>query len=339
MKISVIVPVYNSEPYLLRCVDSIRSQTYHDLEIFLVDDGSPDNCPQICDSLAEKDSRIHVIHQENRGVSVARNTGLDCASGEFVTFVDSDDYIDPCMYERMLQKAQEYSCDVVMCDCAKEFDNRSEIYTHEIRPGYYNLEQLRREYYPHLLMMGNVEYPPTISNCLLLFRRELVSGMKNLKEPIRYIEGVRFSEDLLFGAQLMARASSFFYMKEECYYHYVINPTSATHTFKADKWKDYTKLHHEAELWARRGADYDFSNQLDLMLLFFVYNAVGEIRRTHSLEIDQKKEMIFGILDTPAVRSMFSRVFVLGLPIRWKLKIYTLMLKSRFGIGMLLSKG
>ena len=97
-KISVIVPVYKVEPYLRKCLDSIINQTYRNLQIILVDDGSPDNCGAICDEYASKDSRIEVIHEENGGVSAARNAGLKLAAGDYIGWVDSDDWIEPDMY-------------------------------------------------------------------------------------------------------------------------------------------------------------------------------------------------------------------------------------------------
>ena len=111
--ISVIVPVYKVERYLNRCVDSILAQTYQNLEIILVDDGSPDRCGAICDEYAKKDSRICVIHQENRGVSAARNTGLDACTGQFVTFVDSDDYIEQDLIQRLFDGIG----DADLCGC------------------------------------------------------------------------------------------------------------------------------------------------------------------------------------------------------------------------------
>ena len=136
--VSVIVPVYNSEKYLNRCVDSILNQTYRSIELILVDDGSPDNSGRICDEYAEKDSRVRVIHKANAGVSAARNSGLEVASGDYATFVDSDDYIEPDMYSDMMEKVNQYNCDVVMCDCVKDFPDRSEIYSHNIRTGFYS---------------------------------------------------------------------------------------------------------------------------------------------------------------------------------------------------------
>lgn len=113
-KISVIVPVYKVEPYLDKCISSIVNQTYKNLEIILVDDGSPDNCPAMCDAWAEKDSRIRVLHQRNQGGGAARNAGLDLASGSLIAFVDSDDYIVPDMYAH-LYTLLEQSVDIAEC--------------------------------------------------------------------------------------------------------------------------------------------------------------------------------------------------------------------------------
>lgn len=101
--ISIIVPVYNVEKYLERCIESIVNQTYKDIEIILVDDGSPDNCPVICDRYAEKDNRIKVIHKQNGGLINARKSGLEIAQGDYIGFVDSDDWIEPEMYEYFAQ--------------------------------------------------------------------------------------------------------------------------------------------------------------------------------------------------------------------------------------------
>ena len=124
-KVSIIVPVYNVEKYLRRCIDSILRQTLTDIEVILVDDGSFDSSGKICEEYARKDSGLRVIHQKNAGVAVARNTGLDIASGDYIAFVDSDDYIEPNMYQSMMQVANQYDCDVVLCDCVKEHGNQT----------------------------------------------------------------------------------------------------------------------------------------------------------------------------------------------------------------------
>lgn len=114
-KISVIVPVYQVEPYLDKCVSSIVNQTYRNLEIILVDDGSPDNCPAMCDAWAEKDSRIRVIHKANGGLSDARNAGMAAATGEWMAFVDSDDWIAPDMYGHLARRMTEDGSDIAAC--------------------------------------------------------------------------------------------------------------------------------------------------------------------------------------------------------------------------------
>ena len=125
--ISVIVPVYNVEPYLRECLDSIRNQTYRDLEILVVDDGSTDGSGKICDEYEVRDARIRVFHTENRGLSCARNKGLENAEGEYIGFVDSDDWIEPDMYEVLLRKAEETGADVVECSHYKELDGKTII--------------------------------------------------------------------------------------------------------------------------------------------------------------------------------------------------------------------
>lgn len=114
--ISVIIPVYKVEKWLEQCVESVQNQTYQNLEIILVDDGSPDRCGEICDQFARKDPRIRVIHKENGGLSDARNCGLDLAGGEYICFVDSDDYIEPAMLEVLYQEIKKTSACIAVCD-------------------------------------------------------------------------------------------------------------------------------------------------------------------------------------------------------------------------------
>lgn len=115
-KISVIVPVYKVEKYLKRCVDSILAQTYTNFELILVDDGSPDTCPAMCDEFAMQDNRIRVVHKKNGGLSDARNAGIDIATGEYIAFVDSDDYIAVDMCEQLLESILKYNADVAFCN-------------------------------------------------------------------------------------------------------------------------------------------------------------------------------------------------------------------------------
>lgn len=121
-RISIIVPVYKVEPYLDKCISSIVNQTYTNLEIILVDDGSPDRCPQMCDAWAEKDTRIRVIHKENSGLSDARNAGMAVATGEYIAFVDSDDWVDLYYVEYLYRSIQQTRADIAACDVREVYD-------------------------------------------------------------------------------------------------------------------------------------------------------------------------------------------------------------------------
>lgn len=182
-KISVIVPVYKVEKTLDKCVESIIGQTYKNLEIILVDDGSPDNCPAMCDGWAEKDSRIRVIHKENGGVSSARNAALDIATGDYIGFVDSDDWIEPEMYSSLIQKISESGKNIALCS----------YYAVEISGERYECrcvadkEVLDKDDYFRFIVLGG--YGGYIWN--RLYDADI------LKE-VRFDEDIWYSEDLLF---------------------------------------------------------------------------------------------------------------------------------------------
>ena len=131
MLFSVIVPIYKIEKYLRRCIDSVLGQTFSDFELILVNDGSPDNCPAICEEYAAKDKRIRVIHKENGGVTSARLRGVVEATGEWIGFVDGDDYVEPQMYERLLDNALKYQADISHCGHQLVFPDGRVEYVHK----------------------------------------------------------------------------------------------------------------------------------------------------------------------------------------------------------------
>lgn len=139
--ISIIIPVYKVEPYLRRCVDSVINQTYTNLEIILVDDGSPDDCPQICDEYAARDKRIIVIHKKNGGLSDARNAGLDICKGEYISFVDSDDWIRKDYAETLVDIARKEQADIIVGKFKKIFDEKNYIESEQIK-YHYSIEVL-----------------------------------------------------------------------------------------------------------------------------------------------------------------------------------------------------
>ena len=171
-KISVIVPVYKVEAYLQECVDSILAQTFEDFELILVDDGSPDNCGAICDAYAGKDSRVKVIHQENQGLSGARNTGIEASKGEFLTFVDSDDMVSPQYLEVLINLFCD-NTDVAVCGF-KSFLDGTEY------PIGRSAREMVRVYSPKESLIelynGNTLIP--VNACAKLIRRSLLGDLR-----------------------------------------------------------------------------------------------------------------------------------------------------------------
>lgn len=200
MEISIIVPVYNVERYLNQCVESILAQTFTDFELILVDDGSPDNCPALCDAWAKKDPRIWVIHKENGGLSDARNAGMEIAKGEWYLFVDSDDTITPDTAERLYQAAITRGCEIAVCNMVRVYDDgTTEPFYHPVSEptvwdGAQRFETLKQ---------------PSV--CNKLFRAELF-------ENVRFPKG-KYYEDTFIYHILSYRASRIALTGHEGYYY------------------------------------------------------------------------------------------------------------------------
>lgn len=216
-KISIVVPVYNCREYLERCVNSILAQTYTELQLILVDDGSTDGSGAICDALGSEDDRVLVIHQKNAGVSAARNAGLDVTTGDYVGFVDADDYIAENTYETALDAGGD--CDIVMWDTVSIWDNgRTAEDTIPLLSGDRVLS--KTDLVPALLvqMAG--------SACRCLYRAELV-------KDIRFPVGIKLSEDRLFNLAAMGKAQRLSYLKRGLYFRYM-RPGSAVNRYHGD---------------------------------------------------------------------------------------------------------
>ncbi|MCM1292334.1 MAG: glycosyltransferase [Bacteroides sp.] len=227
--ISVIVPVYNAECYLRECVDSILAQTFADFELILVDDGSKDSSTAICDEYAARDPRVRVIHQANAGVSAARNAGLDAARGEWISFVDADDWIEPEMLGDLICKAQEKNADVVSCDfCFAYSDGHTEPHkTFEWDHGYKTKEDA---------LAGYINNTWTITWACIIERALLVSN--NIYYPIglRWCEDFNVAVKVFFFAKKIAKV-------DRAYYMYRQNEQSICHNMSnnlgADALKSY----------------------------------------------------------------------------------------------------
>ncbi len=225
--ISVIVPVYKVEEYLPRCVESLINQTYKNLEIILIDDGSPDNCGKICDEYAKKDKRIKVIHKENGGVSSARNLGIDKARGEFITFVDSDDYLEMNMYEKMMCKQVKDNSDLVFC-------RYKEVYTnHKIYVKEQSLENFCETKDLSVLLNHSTRVENTgkmyntydyvmCSIWRILFRADLL-------KKYRFNTNIKIMEDTVLLTELVMKEDCKISYVDEYLYSYIIRGNSALH--------------------------------------------------------------------------------------------------------------
>lgn len=189
--VSIIVPVYGTEKYLPACIDSLCNQTYPYIEVILVDDQSPDNCPAICDAYAEKDARVKVIHQKNKGVSGARNTGMDVATGEFITFVDSDDELYPEAIELLVKDAMAYGADVVSAlKKTGQMGQAGQISERAVAPAVFCDEEA--------MLLSLAGERNTYSACAKLFRALFI-------RDISFSEGKNIHEDGFFLFQCYIR--------------------------------------------------------------------------------------------------------------------------------------
>ena len=230
-KISVIVPAYNIAGYIEKTVQSICRQTYSNLEIIIVNDGSKDDTPNIIDRLATEDERIKVIHKENGGVSSARFCGLEVATGEWIAFVDGDDYIDSTMYEVLMQNAKKHRADISHCGYQMVFPSRIDKYygTEKL------VEQDRDTGVKDLLEGIFVEPCP----CNKLYRRNL---FEELLQPGMFDMSIKINEDLLMNYYLFRKANKSVFV-DECYYHYMLRVGSAaTSKVNESKLKDPLKV-------------------------------------------------------------------------------------------------
>ena len=194
-KLSVIVPVYNTEKYLRECIDSILGQTFTDFELILVDDGSTDSSGAICDEYAQMDERIHVIHQKNGGITVARKSGVRHATGEYVTFVDSDDWIHKDMYRIML--TQE-AADVRICNLVKATSTGMFEMSCFAEPGHYDKRKLEAHFYPTMLFDYDHCQPAVHpSLCNKLIRTEIIRNViVHVDDSITYGEDASNQQDV-----------------------------------------------------------------------------------------------------------------------------------------------
>lgn len=239
-KISIILPIYNVEKYLDRCMQSLLNQTLSDIEIIMVDDGSPDECPKMCDEYAKKDNRVKVVHKQNEGLGFARNSGLEVATGEYVAFVDSDDYVGLNMYKTLYERAEAEKCDAVFCGFRTEVRPDKWMYSDEVRADVVWKDNDVRTFMLDMIASGaggKAERLYQMSVWHSIYKRSLIE-----ENHLRFVsEREVASEDIPFQVDFLLKANNVAYIKET-FYSYCLNGTSLTATLKPEKYARYRQL-------------------------------------------------------------------------------------------------
>lgn len=270
-KISVIVPVYNAEKYLQRCVDSILAQTFVDFELLLINDGSKDGSGAICDEYAVKDSRIRVFHKENGGPSSARNMGIDKAEGEWITFVDSDDWVEKNAYEKIITQAEMQNPDIVLFDFKMIFNGGVQEYHFAM----YNENKT-------ILLQNYIKYVWTTLWAMMVKRDLFISNTLKLPEHLSYCE------DFWLSIRLLHYAKSINYLPNALYCYNVTNCESIIHTLNRKTESEERKAYLETiEFFEKEGVEDLYKKEMSWRILKSTHDSAlypdryNEFLRTH----------------------------------------------------------
>lgn len=336
-KVSVIVPIYNVETYLPRCIDSLLRQTLHEIEIILVDDESPDGCPQMCNEYAERDSRIKVIHKKNGGLGYARNSGVDIATGEYVTFLDSDDYVDSITYEWLYELADKERADAVFYNY-ETFDDDGHVSGHNQEGGI--MQYKGRESVKRLLldMIGSLPHERKdrnvqMSSCTAFYRRDIIEDYK-----VRFLSEREFiSEDLLFNMDFLTNAYRVI-KTNNSFYHYYINTASLTHKARLDRIERNVYFYNYVLEKIKAYPDYQKQDSYRAMRMFIGYcrGAIMQVLKS-DLTTQEKNEWLEDVCGMPVWKEVYSAYPVAKLPLKYGLFFWA-QYKKKYGLIKLMSK-
>lgn len=330
--ISVIVPIYNVSKYLDRCMESLLNQTYRHMEIIMVDDGSPDDCGIKCDRYARKDARVRVIHKENEGLGMARNSGLAIAHGDYVAFIDSDDYAERDMIERLYRRMQECNADTCFCryyDTSADGEDvlARETYQKELYRGKEVKEVLLGMVGAEAENPGDVEIGMSVWKGLYTLQIIRENGIRFPSER-EYI-----SEDIVFHMQYLLKAGSVA-VERTPGYHYCDNDTSLTKSYKADRF-EMEKVLLEKEKQELKQA---FPEEVYIQRLYKAF--IGRVRRCIAQEVSgnsnrkMARKNIRNICQDPVVRKVIDAYD--GNNLQLTKRLVNHLIKYRVIIGLIL---
>lgn len=326
-KVSVVIPVYKVEAFLERCVDSVLKQTLQDIEVILVDDGSPDQCPRMCDNYVKTDHRIQVIHKQNGGLASARNAGMRIASGEYLFFLDSDDWLELDGLQLLYDKAVKYQVDFVRYRAIRTgwpgMEENAACMVEPVREldeGYYNKEAIIEKVYPRLLATAQLTMGAVVGAWGSLYSLAFLR-----KHQLEFYEEVKFSEDLIFSANVVRAANSFYFIDTPGVYHYFYNAKSISKSFRADRWESCKSLIKLCEKDFSQDRDYDFSKQLQYLRWFCIMLGLNERRFIEDMR--EKEIYCKKLLADPVLQQTKLTLGIMD--VSWKQKILMLMIHWR----------
>lgn len=335
IKISVIIPVYNVEKYIRKCVDSVINQTLKDIEIILVNDGSPDNCPAICDEYEKTDSRIKVIHKKNGGVSDARNAGIDIATGEYLVFVDSDDWIEPNTCEILFDEATENNAEFVIPAYYIEAKNGTTIkHIFNERKIIFGPDNIKEKLFRRMLCLTKEElkYPEQIDAlsgiCAKLYKRSIICD-----NNIRFIDRkLIFSEIVDFHFRYMQYVNTAVYIDVPLYHYIRTNITSGTTAYRKDFFELWKPWFAFVEEFIEENDYHELLDEaLNNRICFSIISCGGSAVRSGSFK--QTYFEIKTLLHEPVLIEAFKNFQFTYLPFHWKL--FFLLAKHRMTLSFL----
>lgn len=303
VKVSVIVPIYNAEQYLEQCLDSIVSQTLKDIEIILIDDGSTDGSAEICKKYLA-DSRVSYYRKENEGLAAARDDGMMRANGEYIGFVDSDDWLKPEMYEKMYAAAKSNDSDIVFCNCQQ--NENGHIFTPEMPTGAYDREAIKREILPKTLAyIGKNGSKRALrwSNCLRIYKTEILQ-----KNNIKFDRRLRRSQDLQLTYEATLVAQNYYYIGEPLYHNRVVSD-SLSRGYTKNMWPLYTYLIEILYKDTEKFKEMDLMDQMHLRAFFFATDCIeNEMKPLCPNDKKTKIKLIEQIMNDPICERFYGHI-------------------------------
>lgn len=305
--ISIIVPIYNVERYLERCLDSILSQTYTHLEVLLINDGSKDRSLEICEMYAKRDLRVKVINKVNEGVSVARNTGLEVATGKYIGFVDPDDWIESNMYEKLYECIRKTDYPICLCNYYKDTKKRSSKKTFHFKEDSLSAEAVKD--YIVTNMIGLEDLMPKYTYIMGCVWRGLYERAFIEAHELRFTKGITIMEDLVFMVQCLLKSNGVC-IDHGARYHYVQNPKSTLHTYNQKMWEDQIKVHELLEKSLMEAAlEEEMRNRMDLRYISMVLSAIkNEVYINGNNDLKNRVSHIKQICTDDKLRIVLERV-------------------------------